>query len=146
MSARGPVPLSRGVLAGLLAAVLFGLSAPVAKVLLGSVSPLLLAGVLYAGAVIGLGGYRLLKGPSEEAKLTRGDVPLLAAISLLGGVLGPVLMLTGLRRVSALSGSLLLNLEAPFTILLAVLFFREHLGRLGTFAAFAIIGGGALLG
>lgn len=59
MSTRGPVPLSRGVLAGLLAAVLFGLSAPVAKVLLGSVSPLLLAGLLYAGAVFGLGGYRL---------------------------------------------------------------------------------------
>lgn len=55
-------------------------------------------------------------------------------------------MLTGLRRVSALSGSLLLNLEAPFTILLAVLFFREHLGRLAALAALAIVGGGALLG
>ncbi|MGH7231553.1 MAG: DMT family transporter, partial [Nitrospiraceae bacterium] len=50
-------------------------------------------------------------------------------ILLTGGILGPVLLLVGLQRLSAVVGSLLLNLEAPFTILLAVGFFREHLGR-----------------
>jgi len=37
-------------------------------------------------------------------------------------------MLIGLARLSAVAGALLLNLEAPFTILLAVLLFGEHLG------------------
>ena len=48
---------------------------------------------------------------------------------LAGGVAGPLLMLFGLQRTSAVTGSLLLNLEAPFTIAIAVLVFREHLGR-----------------
>ena len=50
-------------------------------------------------------------------------------ILVVGGLLAPWLMLTGLARVSGVSGALLLNLEAPFTMLLAVLVFREHLGR-----------------
>ena len=40
----------RGVLFALTAAVLFGLSTPVAKVLLGEMSPVLVAGLLYLGS------------------------------------------------------------------------------------------------
>ena len=64
---------------------------------------------------------------------------------LSGGIIAPVLMLWGLARVSAVAGSLLLNIEAPFTMLIAVLFFREHLGQSGKLAALCIILGGALL-
>jgi hypothetical protein len=39
---------------------------------------------------------------------------------LSGGIAGPALMLMGLGRVSWLSGSLLLNREAPFTMVIAV--------------------------
>jgi drug/metabolite transporter (DMT)-like permease len=47
---------------------------------------------------------------------------------LSGAVVGPVLLLLGLHQLSAVVASLLLNLEAPFTILLAVWFFRDHVG------------------
>jgi drug/metabolite transporter (DMT)-like permease len=130
---------------GLAAAASFGLSAPMAKLLLASISPVLLAGLLYLGAAAALWLHRLVKPSSREARLTRGDVPRLAAIALAGGVLGPVLMLFGLERVTALAGSLLLNLEAPFTMLLAVAVFREHIGRQGVAAAALILGGAVAL-
>src|SRR5258708_36564210 len=55
-------------------------------------------------------------------------------------------MLWGLMRVGGLEGSLLLNLEAPFTMLLAVIFFGEHLSPRETLAAALAIAGGALVG
>lgn len=135
----------RGAALGLTAAALFGVSAPLAKILLGSISPVLLAGLLYGGAAFGLWTHRLCVGRSAEAALERKDVPTLGAVVLTGGILGPVLMLFGLERVSALSGSLLLNLEAPFTILLAITLFREHLGRAALVAAALVLVGGALI-
>ena len=136
---------SRGALFGLLAAALFGVSAPLAKVLLGGVSPVLLAGLLYLGAAAGLWAHRLLRPATNEASLTRGDAPTLAGIVLLGGLLAPVLMLLGLQRVTGLTGSLLLNLEAPFTMLIAVALFREHLGRYGALSAVFVLAGASVL-
>jgi drug/metabolite transporter (DMT)-like permease len=135
----------RGPLLGLAAAAAFGLSTPFAKLLLSSFTPTLLAGLLYLGAALALWGIRLARRSSFETPLRRADVPLLAAVVLTGGVVGPVLMLLGLRRLSAFSGSLLLNLEAPFTMLLAVLVFREHLGRRTALAGLCIVGGAAVL-
>jgi drug/metabolite transporter (DMT)-like permease len=140
--------VKRGVLSALLAAALFGLSAPLGKLLLGHVPPQLLAGLLYLGAGMGLSLVRLVRPrrPGEsEPPLRRNDAPLLAGVILFGGVLGPLLLLLGLSRVSALTGSLLLNLEAPFTMALAVLF-GEHLGRRAALAGLLVVGGSALLG
>jgi len=135
---------------GLLAAVLFGASAPVAKLLLPRTGPLMLAGLLYLGAGTALSIYRVLskksRDTSRHAGLTRADLPLLAGIVVMGGSVGPVLMLAGLQRVSAVTGSLLLNLEAIFTMLIAVLLFREHLGRFEAAASLVIVLAAALLG
>jgi drug/metabolite transporter (DMT)-like permease len=136
---------ARGAAFGIGAAALFGLSAPLAKVLLGAVSPVLLAGLLYLGAAAGLWLHRAIRLTTSEARLRRADVPRLAAVVLAGGVVGPVLMLFGLQRVSALSGALLLNLEAPFTVLLAVALFREHLGKYAAGAAAFILAGALAL-
>lgn len=140
----------RGVACGLGAAVLFGASTPLSKRLLPGTGALLLAGLLYLGAGCGLTLYRLLahRPPPEqrEARLRREDLGLIAGLLLLGGVLGPILMLLGLRHLSAIAGALLLNLEAPLTILLAVAFFGEHLGRREAAAATLILGGAVLLG
>lgn len=136
---------TRGAAFGLGAAALFGISAPLAKVLLGEVSPVLLAGLLYLGAALGLWAHRLVAPPTKEAPLGRRDISKLALVVLSGGVAAPVLMLFGLSRVTALTGSLLLNLEAPFTVLLAVLLFREHLGRYAAVATLLIVGGAAVL-
>ncbi len=142
---RNPGWFSRGALYGLAAAASFGISAPIAKLLLASVSPVLLAGLLYLGAALGLSAERVMRPRSSEAKIARRDYPALAAVVVLGGVAGPILMLLGLLRLSALAGSLLLNLEAPFTLLLALLVFREHLGKMAALAAALIVSGAVLL-
>jgi drug/metabolite transporter (DMT)-like permease len=135
----------RGALYGLLAAALFGVSAPLAKALLGAVAPQVLAGLLYLGAGCALHLWRRAKPAPEEAPVTRSDLPTLAGVVISGGVLGPLLMLYGLSRVSGIAGSLLLNLDGVFTIALAVLLFREHVGAYGGLAGLLIIGGAALL-
>jgi drug/metabolite transporter (DMT)-like permease len=134
-----------GAACGLGAAALFGLSAPTAKLLLEDVPPVLLAGLLYLGAALGLWAQRGFALATKEAQQRSSDLPTLASIVLAGGVAGPVLMLLGLQRVSGLTGSLLLNLEAPFTMLLALWVFREHLGRSGAIAAGLIVAGAAVL-
>jgi drug/metabolite transporter (DMT)-like permease len=133
----------RGVLHALAAAALFGLSTPAAKLLLRDLSPLMLSALLYLGAAAALQAYRF---DSREAPLSSGDLPLIAGITFFGGILGPILMLFGLRHLSAVAGSLMLNLEAPFTALIAIGLLREHLGRPEAAAASAIILGAALIG
>jgi drug/metabolite transporter (DMT)-like permease len=129
--------------------VLFGLSAPLSKRLLPSIDPLLLAGLLYVGAGSGLlAGGRLsrLRRPGSEARIRRSDLGYLIGIVVLGGIVGPASMMYGLSRTSATTGSLLLNLEAPLTILVAVAFFKEHLGTRGALAALLILAGAGVLG
>jgi len=145
-----PRELLRGLAAGLTAAVLFGMSAPLAKRLLVDTGPLWLSGMLYLGAGLGLMMLRMLArqrggGGLDEARLRRQDLPLLVGITLLGGAFGPVLMLLGLGRTSGVAGALLLSLEAPFTILLAVLLFGEHLGRRAGFSALLVVSGAFVL-
>lgn len=130
---------------GIAAAALFGMSAPLAKVLLPSSEPIVLAGLLYLGAAVALSVARVRRVGAVEAGLRLKDIPLLLAIIVTGGVLGPVLMLLGLERVSGVAGSLLLNLEAPFTMVVAVVVFREHMSRRGLAAAVLIVGGGLAL-
>jgi hypothetical protein len=55
---------------------------------------------------VGLWLDRLLTLRSPEAGVGRKDLPALAGVVLSGGTAGPILMLIGLSRVSALSGAL----------------------------------------
>jgi drug/metabolite transporter (DMT)-like permease len=103
-----------GIAYALLSAALFGVSAPFAKILLGEVSPWLLAGLLYLGSGLGLAIVRLI-WRSKEAGLSQTDLPWLAAAVLSGGIVGPVLLLFGLAQSSASEAALLLNLESVLT-------------------------------
>lgn len=136
---------NRGIVFGFAAAVSFGVSAPLAKRLLDDITPQLLAGLLYLGAFVALAAALPSRGTRNEAPLRRADLPRVAALVATGGIAAPVLLLAGLERVSGATGSLLLNLEGPLTLLLAVALFREHLGRLLALGALAIFGGAALL-
>ncbi|MCM2258362.1 MAG: DMT family transporter [Vicinamibacteria bacterium] len=137
---------SPGPALALLSALLFGASTPLAKLLLGELSPLVLAGLLYSGSGLGLWLIRLL-GPrgGHEAPLTRTDVPWLAGAVLLGGIAAPVLLLTGLRVTPASVVSLLLNLEGVLTALLAWFVFRENFDRRIALGMLLIVAGGAVL-
>lgn len=132
------------------AAVLFGASTPLAKWLVGEMPPLLLAGLLYLGSGLGLGSLlalRRLAGASPDAAaLPRRDWPWLAGAIVAGGMLGPVLLMAGLVRSSAAAASLLLNLEAVLTALIAWLVFHENASRRIVAGFVAIVAGGVLLG
>jgi drug/metabolite transporter (DMT)-like permease len=141
-----PTPRSAVVFA-LGAAALFGISTPFAKLLLGGLPPVLLAGLLYLGSGIGLTllrSVRLLRG-AESVALARSDVPWLAGAVLFGGVLGPVLLLVGLRTTPASATALLLNLEGVFTALLAWFVFRENFDRRIALGMVFIVSGGVVL-
>ncbi|HEX7272690.1 MAG TPA: EamA family transporter [Casimicrobiaceae bacterium] len=143
--------MRKGIVYALASAALFGASTPLAKLLLGSVSPLLLAGLLYAGS--GLGLLLLLIGrslsPRQRTSIAlpkRSEWPWLANAILFGGIAGPVALMYGLRTTEASTASLLLNLEAAFTALVAWFAFRENFDRRIVIGMCAIVAGGAVLG
>lgn len=133
-----------GVLAAMGAAALFGAGTPLAKVLLDSISPWLLAGLLYLGSGAGLMLYRVLR-KSESVKLPRIDIPWFAGAVLAGGVLAPMLLMAGLNGMPASGASLLLNAEGVFTALLAWFVFKENVdGRIAA-GMVAILAGAVIL-
>jgi drug/metabolite transporter (DMT)-like permease len=137
----------KGVWLALLAAALFGASTPLAKALLTQTRPQLLAGLLYLGSGAGLLLVWLIRqrATRAEASLSRGDFPWLAGAIASGGVIGPILLMYGLLRTSASSASLLLNLEAVFTSVIAWLLFREHVPFRIALGMLTIVAGGALV-
>jgi drug/metabolite transporter (DMT)-like permease len=117
-----------GVLAALVAALLFGAGTPLAKQLLHTVSPWLLAGLLYFGSGIGLALYRrAVRAPA--VKLPQHEAPWFACAILAGGIVAPVLLMLGLTGMPASGASLLLNAEGVFTALLAWFAFKENFNR-----------------
>ena len=137
----------------LVAALLFGASTPLAKRLGVDLSPLLLAGLLYAGSGIGLAialswrrMHRRARGNSHARLVVpRRDLPWLCGAVVAGGVIGPVLLMTGLQSTDGASAALLLNLEGVLTALIAWFVFGENAdGRIVTGMA-AIVAGGVLL-
>lgn len=141
--------MQTAILLALAAAGLFGASTPFAKLLLGSVDPWMMAGLLYLGAGLGLAAVHLsrtaLRLPAVEAPLRRADMPWLALVIVAGGLLAPLLLMFGLSLTDAASASLLLNLEGLATMGIAWLVFRENVDRRLLLGAFAILAGAVLL-
>jgi drug/metabolite transporter (DMT)-like permease len=139
----------RGIGLALAAAVLFGASAPFAKLLLTDAAPQLLAGLLYIGSGAGLGivwlRRRRTAEVARETPLTRRDTPWLAGAIVFGGVLGPLLLMIGLTHTPASGASLLLNLEGVLTALLAWFVFRENFDRRIALGMVLIVAGGLVL-
>ncbi len=135
---------NQGVLAGLGAALLFGAGTPAAKLLLGPLSPWLLAGLLYLGSGLGLALLRTLRR-TPQAHLAHGETGWLAAAILAGGVVAPVLLMWGLSGMPASGASLLLNAEGVFTALLAWFVFRENFDRRIALGMALIVGGAVVL-
>lgn len=133
----------------ILAAVLFAISTPAAKLLVGAVDPPLLAGLLYLGSGIGLTVYSLAfaghRETHREASLTTVDLPWLLGAIIFGGVIAPLLLINGLSTTSASTTSLLLNFEGLFTALLAWFAFHENFDRRVALGMLAITAGGVVL-
>lgn len=138
--------MKQSVLFALFAAALFGAAMPFAKRLLGNIDPLLLAGLLYLGSGLGLTLARVVRDHGWKASnLPQTDRLWLVGAICFGGVLAPIALLFGLKRIDAGVASLLLNLEAVLTALLAWLVFSENADRRVVVGMAAIVIGGIVL-
>lgn len=117
----------------LLAAVFFGASAPIAKLLLeDDIAPVHLAAFLYLGSGTGTFLFRLsqqMQSKNSEAAIRSPDFKWLAGAIISGGILAPIILMISLQNTPASTASLLLNFEGVGTTVIALLFFKEAIGR-----------------
>lgn len=135
------LPVGAG--AGLAAALLFGAGTPLATLLVAGVHPVMLAGLLYCGAGLGLWLIRLVRRLPRVHLAPVEWLPLVGAV-VIGGMAGPALLMVGLTQLPATASSLLLNAESVLTALVAWVVFREHVDR-RIAAGMAAIAAGAVL-
>jgi drug/metabolite transporter (DMT)-like permease len=129
------------ILQALLAALFFGASAPISKLLLGDVPPILMAAFLYIGSGTGISLiklYQRLTSKQKEAGIKSPDAKWLAGAIISGGILAPIILMISLKNTPASTASLLLNFEGVGTTLIALFFFRESISRRALAAIFAI--------
>lgn len=138
------------IIQALLAALLFGASAPLAKILLGQIDPVPLAAFLYLGSGTGLLAYQLIiniidEEKKGEAPLSKKDFPWLLGAILFGGVVAPIILMTSLKITPASTAALLLNFEGVSTTLIALFFFKESIGKKVWIAVICITAASILL-
>lgn len=116
----------------LIAGTLFGLCVPFSKVLIGDIEPIMMAGLLYAGAAVGTGTWFLLRKAAgsapERISMERSDLLYLMGSTLFGAIAAPILLMVGLKWTAGSDASLLLNLEGVMTAIIAVAFFHDKGG------------------
>ncbi len=136
-------PALRGGLLALSAAALFGLSTPLVQYFGLGLGAFTTAALLYAGAA--LVALLMRHPPEREASLRRSDVPRMVAMAGFGAVLGPVALAWGLQRTSGSSASLMLTLEALFTVVLAWRLYGETMDKRVVVAMVFLLAGGMAL-
>lgn len=137
-------PIHTGTLLAAAAAIVFGVATPFIKLFGAGAGPLATAALLYMGAALGSlsRGNDIVEG--REARVAAKHLPRLFAVAFFGAALAPSLFAWGLQQVSATYGSLLLNGEAVFTVLLAAAIHREHIS-LRVFIAVGLMFAGGLV-
>ncbi len=137
-------PIATGVLLAAASAVAFGLTTPAIAWASRDAGPLTTAALLYAGAALAAGAMRLGRGKAG-GPLRRSDLPRVLLVAFVGAAVAPVCLAWGLARAGATAGSLVLNLEAVLTVVLAWLIYREPLGRRVLLAVVIMAGAGVML-
>ena len=126
-----------GYLFAVLAAVMFGSVSTVAKPLVSTVNPLLLSSVIYLVAAATLTPL----AHKQSFPAGKKNYLLILAISVCGAIIAPSLFFVGLTHASASDAALIANGEVFFSVLLAIVFFKERLGKTGYIAASLILAG-----
>jgi drug/metabolite transporter (DMT)-like permease len=114
----------KSVIYAILAALFYGFSIPLSKPLLSTLSPLLLAALLYLGAGIGVGVLRRFRPLTASVPAQKNDRQAMVGMVVLD-VIAPILLLMGLSSSPAASASLLNNFEIVATTAIAMALFRE---------------------
>ena len=126
-----------GYLFAVLAAIMFGSVSVLAKPLVSSVDPILLASLVYIISAIALSPF----ARKQKQKFARRDLLLILSIAVCGAVIAPSLYFVGLTHASASDAALIANGEVFFSVLLAVMFFREKLKPVGWIAIILVLAG-----
>lgn len=118
------------IILGVLAGLLFGVATPLSKILLNTLNSFEAAGLLYLGAFIGVAPFVLKDLRQKECwqGILRNRNKILSFV-FFGGMLGPLLLMLGLKTAHSASVSIWLNLELVWTVLLGWLFFRESFDK-----------------
>jgi drug/metabolite transporter (DMT)-like permease len=123
---------AQAVAMAVLAAALYGVSAPVAKLLLVEIPPTLMAALLYLGAGFGMAIILVVRGLSRakqtEAKITSRELPYVVGMIVLD-IMAPIFLMLGLSMTTASNASLLNNFEIVATSLIALFVFKEAIGK-----------------
>lgn len=131
----------------IIAALFYGLSAPLSKLLLNELSPYTMSSLLYFGAGFGMLMVVLSQNtkPKEVMQIFKQKDVKFIALMILLDILAPILLMFGLLSTNASTASLLNNFEIVFTGLIAMVFFKEHIGKKMWIAITIIIASGFLL-
>lgn len=126
-----------GYIFALLAAIMFGSVSTLAKPLVSTVNPLLLSSMIYliASATLTPLAYK------QSFPTSKKNYLLIIAISSCGAIIAPSLFFVGLTHASASDAALIANGEVFFSVLLAIVFFKERLGKIGYVSASLILAG-----
>jgi len=119
------------ILFAVFAAVFYGVSIPVAKLLLYDMPPVFMASLLYLGAGIGMAIVNLIQKKQtreKEAKITKKELPYVAVIIVLD-IAAPILLMLGLSMTTSATVSLLGNFEIVATVTIALFCFKEAVGK-----------------
>jgi drug/metabolite transporter (DMT)-like permease len=127
-------PVMVGYVSATISALLFGSVSTIAKPILYDINPLLLSSLVYLISGLTLTPIARNLGQHFEKK----DYLLLIITAISGAVIAPAMFFFGLKQSSASNSSVLINGEIIFSILLAILFFKEKLNPVG-FASVALV-------
>jgi drug/metabolite transporter (DMT)-like permease len=140
-----------GFTAAFIAAALFGSVSTIAKPVLATVDPFLLSSLVYLisamlfSAMIALRNYTAAAASSQlttESSFSKRRYYLIVLItSIIGATIAPAMFFFGLRQTTASDTALLANGETIFSIMLAILFFKEKLRMFGYLAALMVLAG-----
>ena len=131
---------SFGYSSAILSALFFGSVSTLAKPTLDTINPLVLTCVIYLISAIALTPATLKKKSSFQ----RNDLLLILGVSIAGAVIAPLLFFYGLHLTSASNTSVISNVEIVFTVIIAILFFKEKISRIG-YAGLSMVTVGAMV-
>ncbi|MDQ6723730.1 MAG: DMT family transporter [Thermoproteota archaeon] len=123
-----------GYVAAFISAALVGSIFPIAKpILAGQIQPLTLSSLIYLIAGFFMVPVMLIgkRNKKEKKSLKKDEYAILLVIGLLGGGIAPFLFFEGLKRTTASNASVLEGGELLFTVMIALLFFKEKLTKIG---------------
>lgn len=127
-----------GYVSAILCAILVGSISTASKPVLMHVNPLLYASLVY---LLASAASIPLAYKTKSQKFQRKDWSLILAITLSGSIIAPSLFFIGLVQTTASDTAILSNAETIFTVLFALIFFKERLRHIGYVAVVLVITG-----